>query len=106
MSSPASSSFLANISYPIPRFTFKDKEKKRILLFSEENVPITKVYLFDGEKYGEEVREELWFTNEEEKGLGIHLPEGGVYIYQTGSEERMIFLGGVHLSEISPQEVG
>jgi len=106
LSSPASSSFFPNISYPIPHFTFKDKEKKRILLFSKENVPITKVYLFDGEKYGEEVREELWFTNEEEKGLGILLPEGGAYIYQTGSEERMIFLGEVHLPEISPQEVG
>lgn len=91
------------LSYPV---TLRTGEEKRFLLFSEENVPVKKVYLFDGSKYGEEVREELWFVNMVEGGLGIPLPEGRVYIYQNGSGERVIFLGEVHLPEVSLQEIG
>ncbi len=106
-SSAASSSFLPDISYSISYpMTFEDKGKKRILLFSRDNVSITKVYLFDGEKYGEEVREELWFTNEEEKGLGIPLPQGLAYIYKIDSDERITFIGESPFPQVSPEEEG
>ncbi len=106
-SSLASSSFLPDIFYSIPYpMTFKNEEKKRILLFSRDNVSITKIYLFDGEKYGEEVREELWFTNEEEKGLGIFLPQGLAYIYGIDSDERITFIGESPFPGVSPEEEG
>ena len=101
------SSSLLDISYSLPYpVTIGTDEEKRLLLFSRENIPIKKVSLFDGEKYGEEVREELWFVNISEEGPGIPLPEGEVYIYQTDSEKRMIFLGEAHLPEIPLGEIG
>ncbi len=108
-SSLASLSFLPNISYPISYpMTFKNKEKKRILLspLSKNNVSITKIYLFDGEKYGEEVREELWFTNKEEEGLGRPLPPGIAYIYEVDSEEGITFIGESFFPRVSPEKEG
>jgi len=106
-SSAASSSFLPDISYPIPYpMTFENEGKKRILLFSKENVSVIKAYLFDGEEYGEEVREELWFTNEEENGLGIPLSQGLAYIYEIDSDERITFIGESLFPQVSPGEEG
>ena len=92
-----------SLSYPV---TLRTSQEKRFLLFSKKNVPVTKTNLFDWDNYGEEVREELLFDNISEDGLGIPLPEGRVYIYQNGYDERMIFLGEVHLAEVSLQEIG
>ncbi len=106
-SSLATSSSILDISYPLSYpVTLRASQEKRFLLFSKENVPVTKIHLFDWDNYGEEVREELLFDNISEDGLGIPLPEGRAYIYQNGSDERMIFLGEVHLPEVSLQEIG
>ena len=106
-SSLTTSSSILDISYPLSYpVTLRTSQEKRFLLFSKKNVPVTKINLFDWDNYGEEVREELLFDNISEDGLGIPLPEGRVYIYQNGYDERMIFLGEVHLPEVSLQEVG
>jgi len=106
-SSLTTSSSISDISYPLSYpVTLRASQEKRFLLFSKKNVPVTKIYLFDWDNYGEEVREELLFDNISEDGLGIPLPEGRVYIYQNGYDERMIFLGEVHLAEVSLQEIG
>jgi len=106
-SSLTTSSSILDISYPFSYpVTLKTSQEKRFLLFSKKNVPVTKINLFDWDNYGEEVREELLFDNISEDGLGIPLPEGRVYIYQNGYDERMIFLGEVHLPEVSLQEIG
>jgi len=101
------SSSILDISYPLSYpVTLRASQEKRFLLFSKKNVPVTKINLFDWDNYGEEVREELLFDNISEDGLGIPLPEGRVYIYQNGYDERMIFLGEVHLPEVSLQGIG
>ncbi len=101
------SSSVLDISYPLPYLvTLRASQEKRFLLFSKKNVPVTKINLFDWDNYGEEVREELLFDNISEDGLGIPLPEGRVYIYQSSHDERMIFLGEVHLPEVSLQGIG
>jgi len=106
-SSLTSSSSILDISYPLSYpVTLRSSQEKRFLLFSKKNVPVTKINLFDWDNYREEVREELLFDNISEDGLGIPLPEGRVYIYQNGYDERMIFLGEVHLPEVSVQEIG
>ncbi len=106
-SSLTTSSSILDISYPLSYpVTLRTSQEKRFLLFSKKNVPVTKINLFDWDNYGEEVREELLFDNISEDGLGIPLPEGRVYIYQNGYDERMIFLGEVHLPEVSLQEIG
>lgn len=106
-SSLATSSSILDISYPLSYpVTLRASQEKRFLLFSKKDVPVTKIYLFDWDNYGEEVREELLFDNISEDGLGIPLLEGRVYIYQNSYDERMIFLGEVHLPEVSLQEIG
>ncbi len=106
-SSLTTSSSILDISYPLSYpVTLRASQEKRFLLFSKKNVPVTKINLFDWDNYGEEVREELLFDNISEDGLGIPLPEGRVYIYQNSYDERMIFLGEVHLPEVSLQEIG
>jgi len=106
-SSLTTSSSILDISYPLSYpVTLRTNQEKRFLLFSKKNVPVTKINLFDWDNYGEEVREELLFDNISEDGLGIPMPEGRVYIYQNGYDERMIFLGEVYLPEVSLQEIG
>jgi len=106
-SSLTTSSSILDISYPLSYpVTLRASQEKRFLLFSKKNVPVTKINLFDWDNYGEEVREELLFDNISEDGLGIPLPEGRVYIYQNSYDERMIFLGEVHLAEVPLQEIG
>lgn len=106
-SSLTTSSSILDISYPLSYpVALRASQEKRFLLFSKKNVPVTKINLLDWDNYGEEVREELLFDNISEDGLGIPLPEGRVYIYQNGYDERMIFLGEVHFPEVSLQEIG
>lgn len=93
------SALLYTLPFPV---TLKQGEKRRFLLFSRSRIPIEKVYLFDADKYGEEVREELLFTNTSEEGLGISLPPGTVYIYKLKAGNRMSFLGIDNLAEIPP----
>ncbi|TES84993.1 hypothetical protein E3J95_05550 [Candidatus Aerophobetes bacterium] len=88
------------IPYPV---TLKQGEKKRFVLFSRSRVPMEKVCLFDADKYGQEVREELTFKNSQEQGLGISLPPGPVYIYKFAPGGRMSFLGIANLTEIPPE---
>jgi len=96
-------SFSYSIPYPV---TLKDGEKKRILLFSRPRIPVKKIFLFDGDRYGEEVREELVFENSQESGLGDFLPSGEIYIYKINSEDKMVFVGKNILNQVLPQGKG
>ncbi len=78
------------ISYSLPLpLTFKNGEEKQVPLFLYRKIPVETRYLFDADKYGDEVREEMVFEmvfeNKEESGLEALLPPGEVYIYR---EER------------------
>jgi len=77
-------------------------ETKTFLLFSLFKMPFEKIYLFDGERYGDVVREELSFTNPFEKTSNFFLPEGTVYIYKTSPEGRKFYLGSEKLAQIPP----
>jgi len=90
-------------SYPI---TLKTGEEKKIAIFLKENIPIQKIYFFDGAKYNEEVREELIFENTQEKGAGIVFPSGDVYIYKIGLNNKISFLGKDSFPQIIPFEKG
>jgi len=96
------SSFSYSLPYPV---TLKDGEKKRILLspLSQSHIPVKKTLLFDGDKYGEEIREELVFENTQESGLGNFLPSGKIYIYKIDPEDKIAFIGKDNLNQISPQ---
>lgn len=94
-----------NFSYS-PRYpiTLRSGEKKRILLFTSSHIPIKKVYLFDGAKYGEEVREEILLKNSLDLGLGMPLPQGPVYVYKMGLADRINFIGQDILPQTPPEK--
>jgi hypothetical protein len=95
-----SHNFSYSVAYPI---TLRSGEKKRILLFTRRTIPIKKVYLFDGTKYGEEVREELLLINSPDLGLGMWLPQGPVYVYKMGLIDKIDFIGQDILPETPPE---
>ncbi len=94
-----------NFSYSSPYpFNLRSGEKKRILLFTGKSIPIKKVYLFDGAKYGEEVRVELLLKNSPDLGSGMPLPPGPVYVYKMGLEDKINFIGQDILPETPPEK--
>lgn len=95
-----SQNFSYSVTYPI---TLRSGGKKRILLFTARGIPIKKVYLFDGAKYGEEVREELLLKNSPDLGLGMPLPQGPVYVYKTDLGDKINFIGQDILPETPPE---
>lgn len=77
-------------------------QEKRIWLFSLQNIPVKRVYSFDGERYGDEVREEIAFEIEDE--LNFILPSGRIYLYGIDSKGKRIYLGEKRLPQTLPGE--
>lgn len=77
-------------------------QAKTFLIFSLLNVPVSKVYLFDGEKYGDEVREEISFKNLFDSNLNFFLPAGKIYIFRDISEGEKLFVGTQDLPQVPP----
>ncbi len=78
-------------------------QEKRIWLFSLQGIPAKKVCNFDGEKYGDEVREEVTFKIEDE--LNFILSSGWVHLYGTNSENKKIYLGKKKLPQVLPGQM-
>ncbi len=95
-----SQNFSYSVAYPI---TLRSGERKRILLFTGRSIPIKKVYLFNGAKYGKEVREELLLKNSPDLGLGMPLPQGPVYVYKRDLRDRINFIGQDIFPETPPK---
>jgi len=80
--------------YTLQRKTdIKNNESKQISLLESENVPVQKVFVYDGARQGEKVQVKLKFTNSEDQGLGIPLPKGIVRVYKEDSEGKLQFIG-------------
>lgn len=75
---------------------------KTFPLFSISDIPGKKVYLFDGEKYGDEVREEISFRNPLDEASDFFFPEGNLYIYKNTPDGKRIYLGSRKLNQLPP----
>ncbi len=94
------------ISYSLPlALTFKNGEEKQVPLFLYRKIPVKIKYLFDAEKYGDEVREEIVFENKKENGLEALLPPGEVYIYRE-EKEKVFFIGKHNFPPVLPEGEG
>ena len=86
--------------------TLRKKEKKTFFLFSFSELEAKKNYIFDGERYGDEVREVVCFKNPLKKTLNLFFPAGKVYIYKTSPKKEKLYIGTQQLPQIAPgQEV-
>jgi len=94
------------ISYSLPlALTFKNGEEKQVPLFLYRKVPIKIKYLFDYDKYGDEVREEIVFENKKESGLEVLLPPGEVYIYRE-EKGKVFFISKDNFLPVLPEGEG
>ncbi|MBD3287808.1 DUF4139 domain-containing protein, partial [candidate division KSB1 bacterium] len=76
------------------RTTIKNNQIKQISLFPTATTKIDKIYLYNGARYGEDVRVNLEFKNSKETGLGIPLPMGKVRVYKEDeADEALEFVG-------------
>jgi hypothetical protein len=67
-------------------------EIKQVSLFPNCQVPVKKVYTYDGSGGGR-IRVNLEFRNDKESGLGMALPEGKVRTYQRDQDGGQQFIG-------------
>ena len=85
--------------------TLKDNQTKQISLFTANNVPIKKIFTYDGAIYrgwwrssekepcNKKVAVSLKFKNEKKCGLGIPLPKGKVRVYKRDVDGSLEFIG-------------
>lgn len=69
-----------------------DNEIKQVSLFPNCQVPVKKVYTYDGSS-GSRIRVNLEFRNDKASGLGMALPMGKVRIYQRDRDDIQQFIG-------------
>ena len=83
----------------------EDKETKQISLLEGTNVPVSKVFVVNGQNYyyrsqqnpGSPIKDPVMvyykFKNEEKAGLGMPLPAGNLRVYQKDSRGGVLFIG-------------
>jgi len=83
----------------------EDKESKQISLLEGTGVPVTKIFVVNGQNYyyrnaqnpGAPLKDQVMvfykFRNEEKAGLGMPMPAGNVRVYQKDSRGGILFAG-------------
>jgi hypothetical protein len=80
--------------YTLPRkTTIANNEIKQISLFEPATTPVDKVFVYEGRRYGKDVRIILEFTNSKERGLGMPLPAGKLRVMKRDTDGLMEFIG-------------
>jgi hypothetical protein len=75
--------------------TIKNGWSKRLISFSQDNIPIENLYKYEEERYGRSVRRFLYFKNDKKHKMGKEpLPGGLIKIYKTeDKEEHLSYVG-------------
>lgn len=73
--------------------TLKDNQTKQISLLSVSNIPVEKIYVYDGAGSEGKVQVKLEFKNSEENGVGFPLPKGRLRVYKADSTQALQFIG-------------
>ena len=86
--------------------TIADKWGKRLLSFEAENIPVTSLYKYDEERFGEQTIRFVSFTNDQEHNLGdTPIPNGQVKIYSQADEQGYLsYVGGTDIKYIPVDE--
>jgi hypothetical protein len=72
--------------------TIKNNQQKQIGLLTAADVPVKKLFLFDGVNGGD-VRVMVQFKNDEQSGMGMPLPAGVVRLFKADSKGQAQFIG-------------
>ncbi len=82
--------------------TIPNEWGKRLLSFETDDIPVTSLYKYDEERWGNEPIRFVSFANDVEHKLGeTPLPDGSVRIYgQTDADKRLAYVGGTETKYI------
>jgi len=72
--------------------TIRNNQQKQIGLLTAQDVPVNKLFKFQGQ-YGGDVRVMVELTNDEESGMGMPLPAGTVRVFKADSSGDVQFVG-------------
>ena len=70
-----------------------NNQVKQISLLASEEVPVKKIFYYDGASQGTKVQTKLNFKNGEAQGMGLPLPKGKVRVYKADSQGQLQFVG-------------
>ena len=99
------------------RTSVEDKETKQISLLQGTNVPVSKVFVVNGQSYyyrsaqtpGAPLKDPVLvyykFKNEEKAGLGLPLPAGTIRVYQKDSKGGLLFAGEDRINHTPKDEL-
>ena len=73
--------------------TLKDNEMKQVEFAGGAGIPVSKVFVYEGQKNAKKVLVKIEFENKKENSLGIPLPKGRVRVYQPDDDGSLIFIG-------------
>ncbi|MBI5360492.1 MAG: zf-HC2 domain-containing protein [Planctomycetes bacterium] len=74
--------------------TLKDNEVKQVTLFPElKQVPVKKIYLYNGKTFGKKVRNILEFENIKENNMGVPLPKGRIKVFKADIDGQLESIG-------------
>lgn len=85
--------------------TLKDNQTKQITLFTANNVPVTKLFIYDPADYGwysyreakstkeQKVKVKIELINSKKNNLGMPLPKGKVKVYKKDVDGKLEFVG-------------
>ncbi len=86
------------------RTTIKNNQIKQISLFPTTTTKIDKIYLYNGSRYGKDVRVNLEFKNSNEYGLGIPLPMGKIRVYKEDNADQSLEFIGEDFIDHTPKD--
>lgn len=89
--------------------TVRDRESKQIELLSAQDVPVKKIYTFDGQRQrGTEgqatAQVKIEFVNAQKDHLGMPLPQGRIRVYKADGDGSLQFVGEDRISHTSKDE--
>ena len=84
--------------------TINNNQIKQISLFPTSETKITKIYIYNGGNYGDDVRVNLEFKNSKSAGLGIPLPKGKVRVYKKDDADNSLEFVGEDIIDHTPKD--
>jgi hypothetical protein len=84
--------------------TIKNNQIKQISLFPTAQTKVSKIYLYNGAQFGQDVRTILEFKNSQTTGLGIPLPKGKVRVYKEDEADKTLEFIGEDFIDHTPKD--
>jgi len=73
--------------------TINDRQIKQLELFPTANTAVKKLFTFNGQRDGKDVKVNIEMTNSKASGMGMPLPKGKIRVYKSDADGSQEFIG-------------